>query len=331
MTSMTRRCLAWGAAALLAGAPFASLAQAPVYPSGNTPIRFVVPYAAGGSSDFLARLVGRKLAENMKHPVVIDNRPGGNTIIGAENVAKSKPDGYTLYLIGALTHSSLKSLNDKLPFDPIKDFAGITNLVESPLVVSVPPQFPANTLKEFVEYAKTHPGEVNFGSAGLGNTLHLAGENFSRQTGVQLNHVQYKGASQAVLDLLAGRIQVMFDLPQTQLPHIQSGKLKALAVTSAQRLPMLPDVPTTTEAGFPSYRFVTRIGVAAPGGTPSSIVDRLYVEISKVVADPEFRKAVEGQAMFAAPSSSPAAFQKLLQDSMSTVSDLLRGASVTTQ
>lgn len=329
MTSITRRRLAWATAALLSSAPLASLAQAPAYPSGTTPIRFVVPYAAGGSSDFLARLVGRKLAENMKHPVVIDNRPGGNTIIGAENVAKSKPDGYTLYLIGALTHGSLKSLNEKLPFDPIKDFAGITNLVESPLVISVPPQFPANTLREFVDYAKAHPGAVNFGSAGLGNTLHLAGENFSRQTGVQLNHVQYKGASQAVLDLLAGRIEVMFDLPQTPLPHIQSGKLKALAVTSAQRLPMLPDVPTTTEAGFPSYRFVTRIGVAAPGGTPSAIVDRLYAEISKVVSDPEFRKAVEGQAMFPAPSSSPAAFQKLLQDSMSTVSDLLRGANVT--
>lgn len=331
MSSITRRSFAWGAAALLAGAPALSQAQAGSYPAGNTPIRIVVPYAAGGSSDFVARLLVRKMGDNMKHSFVVDNRPGGNTIIAAEHVSKAKPDGYTIYLIGELTHASLQALNKKLPFDPVKDFSGITNLVESPLVISVPKQFPVSTLKEFVDYAKAHPGEVNFGSAGLGNTLHLAGENFSRQTGVQLNHVQYKGASQAILDLLAGRIQVMFDLPQTPLPHIQAGKLKALAVTSAQRLPMLPAVPTTTEAGFPSYRFVTRIGVAAPGGTPQPILDKLYAEINKVVADPEFRTAVEGQAMFPAPSASPAAYQKRLQDSMTTVGELLRGANVQPQ
>lgn len=331
MSSITRRSFAWGAAALLAGALALSQAQAGSYPAGNTPIRIVVPYAAGGSSDFVARLLVRKMGDNMKHSFVVDNRPGGNTIIAAEHVSKAKPDGYTIYLIGELTHASLQALNKKLPFDPVKDFSGITNLVESPLVISVPKQFPVSTLKEFVDYAKAHPGEVNFGSAGLGNTLHLAGENFSRQTGVQLNHVQYKGASQAILDLLAGRIQVMFDLPQTPLPHIQAGKLKALAVTSAQRLPMLPAVPTTTEAGFPSYRFVTRIGVAAPGGTPQPILDKLYAEINKVVADPEFRTAVEGQAMFPAPSASPAAYQKRLQDSMTTVGELLRGANVQPQ
>lgn len=331
MSSITRRSFAWGAAALLAGAPALSQAQAGSYPAGNTPIRIVVPYAAGGSSDFVARLLVRKMGDNMKHSFVVDNRPGGNTIIAAEHVSKAKPDGYTIYLIGELTHASLQALNKKLPFDPVKDFSGITNLVESPLMISVPKQFPVSTLKEFVDYAKAHPGEVNFGSAGLGNTLHLAGENFSRQTGVQLNHVQYKGASQAILDLLAGRIQVMFDLPQTPLPHIQAGKLKALAVTSAQRLPMLPAVPTTTEAGFPSYRFVTRIGVAAPGGTPQPILDKLYAEINKVVADPEFRTAVEGQAMFPAPSASPAAYQKRLQDSMTTVGELLRGANVQPQ
>ncbi|WP_182284483.1 Bug family tripartite tricarboxylate transporter substrate binding protein [Comamonas testosteroni] len=331
MSSITRRSFAWGAAALLAGAPALSQAQAGSYPAGNTPIRIVVPYAAGGSSDFVARLLVRKMGDNMKHSFIVDNRPGGNTIIAAEHVSKAKPDGYTIYLIGELTHASLQALNKKLPFDPVKDFSGITNLVESPLVISVPKSFPASTLKEFVDYAKAHPAEVNFGSAGLGNTLHLAGENFSGQTGVQLNHVQYKGASQAILDLLAGRIQVMFDLPQTPLPHIQAGKLKALAVTSAQRLPMLPAVPTTTEAGFPSYRFVTRIGVAAPGGTPQPILDKLYAEISKVVADPEFRTAVEGQAMFPAPSASPAAYQKRLQDSMATVGELLRGANVQPQ
>lgn len=331
MSSISRRSFALGVGALLAAAAVQAQTPGSAYPSGNTPIRLVVPYAAGGSSDFVARLLVRKMGENMKHSFVVDNRPGGNTIIAAEHVSKSKPDGYTFYLIGELTHASLSALNAKLPFDPVKDFTGITNLVESPLVISVPPQFPAANLKEFVAYAKAHPGEINFGSAGLGNTLHLAGENFSRQTGVQLNHVQYKGASQAILDLLAGRIQVMFDLPQTPMPHIQSGKLKALAVTSAKRLPMLPDVPTTTEAGFPNYRFVTRIGVAAPAGTPKPIIDKLYAEVTKVVNDPEFRTAVEGQAMFPAPSASPAAYQKRLQDSMVTVGELLRGANVQPQ
>lgn len=329
MFHINRRTFALGSAAALLACSSAWAAQP--YPAKNTPIRIVVPYAAGGSSDFLARLLARKMGENMNHTFVVDNRAGGNTIIAAEHVSKSKPDGYTIYLIGDLTHASLSALNKKLPFNPTKDFAGITNLVESPLVISVPPKFPASTLKEFVDYAKAHPGEVNFGSAGLGNTLHLAGENFSKQTGVELNHVQYKGASQAIIDLLADRIQVMFDLPQTPMPHIQSGKLKALAVTAAKRLPMLPNVPTTIEAGFPDYRFVTRIGIAAPGGTPQPILDTLYAEIIKVTKDPEFHKAVEGQAMFAAPSASPAAYQKRLQDSMTTVGELLRGANVTPQ
>lgn len=320
-----RQLIALAATALLAAVPLVGQAQA--FPAGNAPIHIVVPYSAGGSSDFLARQVGRMLADNLKHPVVIDNRPGGNTIIGAESVARAKPDGYTLYLIGALTHGSLKALNEKLPFDPMKDFAGVTNLIASPLVVSVPAAFPAKTLKEFVDYAKARPGEINYGSAGLGNTLHQGAENFAHLTGLKLNHVQYKGASQAVLDLLAGRIQVMFDLPQTQAPHIQSGKLRGLAITSPTRLPMLPDVPTTAEAGFPDYRFVTRVGLAAPGGTPQPILQRLYAEVSKIVANPEFRKAVEEKAMFPDPSASPADFQKLLQDSQNSVSELLKGVS----
>lgn len=326
-----RRAFLFGATALLTSASVMSQTSAESFPASSTPIRMVVPYAAGGSSDFLARQLVRKMGEDMKHNFVVENRPGGNTIIGAEQVAKAKPDGYTIYLIGELTHASLSSLNPKLPFDPVKDFSGISNLVESPLVVVVPASSPVNTLKEFVEYAKAHPGEVNFGSAGLGNTLHLAGENFSRQTGVKMNHVQYKGASQAVLDLLAGRIQVMFDLPQTPLQHIQSGKLKALAVTSQQRLPMLPDAPTTAEAGYPNYRFTTRIGVATTGGTPQPIVDKLFAEVTKVVASPEFRTAVQGQAMFPLPSKSPAEFQKRLQDAQGTVADLLRGASPTSE
>lgn len=325
MPKFNRFIMAAGAAVALFSSTMA-LSQA--YPESSRPIRLIVPYAPGGSSDYLARLLTKKLSENMGHNVLVENKPGGNTIIAAEYIAKSKPDGYTIYLIGELTHASLGALNKKLPFDPIKDFSGITNVVESPLVISVPPEFPAANLKEFTAYAKFHPGEVNFGSAGLGNTLHLAGENFSKQTKVQLNHVQYKGASQAIVDLLAGRIQVMFDLPQTPLPHIQNGKLKALAVTSEKRLKMLPAVPTTIEAGFPEYRFSTRIGIAAPAGTPQPILDKLYTEIVKVTQDPEFKRSLEDRAMIIAPSQSPADYQKKLHESIKTVGELLRGANV---
>ncbi|HVR53953.1 MAG TPA: tripartite tricarboxylate transporter substrate binding protein [Pseudorhodoferax sp.] len=320
---MRKLALSLVAACTLAAVPFAASAQS--YPDGTTPIRIVVPYAAGGSSDFMARLFAKKLSENMGHSFVVDNKPGGNTIIGADYVAKSKPDGYTLYLIGELTHGSLGSLNPKLPFDPAKDFAGVSNLIESPLVVSVPPQFPASNLKEFVAYAQAHPGQVNYGSAGTGNTLHLAAEQFSKVAKVQMNHVQYKGASQAVLDLLAGRIQVMFDLPQTPLPHIQGGALKALAVTAKTRLPMLPQVPTTAEAGFPAYTFTTRVGIAAPAGTPEPILNKLNAEIRKASQDPEVQQALEKQAMLVATSATPQEHQQRLAAGIKMVSELLAG------
>lgn len=310
-------------AAGLAGAPFAATAQAASYPESGKPIRIVVPYTAGGSSDFVARSVAAKLSENMKHDFVVENKPGGNTIIGAESVARANPDGYSLYLIGELTHSSLSALNRKLPFDPLKDFAAITNVVESPIVVSVPADFPANTLQEFIDYAKANPDAINFGTAGVGNTLHLAAEQFAKVTGIKMNHIQYKGASQAVVDLVAGRIQVMFDLPQTQLPHIQSGKVKALAISSRERLPRLPEVPTTTEAGLPGYVFSTRIGLAAPGGTPDAVRQKLHDEIVKAMQDPALVKAVGEMGMMPYTNASPQEAQERLAQSIAVVADLL--------
>ncbi len=320
---MRKLALSLLATCTLAGVPFAASAQ--TYPDATRPVRIIVPYAPGGSSDFMARLFAKKLSENMGHNFVVDNKPGGNTIIGADYVAKSAPDGYTLYLIGELTHGSLGTLNARLPFDPAKDFAGVSNLIESPLVVSVPPQFPASTLKEFATYAQAHPGQVNYGSAGTGNTLHLAAEQFSKVAKVQMNHVQYKGASQAVVDLLAGRIQVMFDLPQTPLPHIQSGALKPLAVTARTRLPSMPQVPTTAEAGFPEYTFTTRVGIAAPGGTPEPILNKLNAEIRKASLDPEVQQALAKQAMLVATSASPQEHQQRLAAGIKMVSELLAG------
>ncbi len=303
-----------------------SVSQAQDYPS--KPIRIIVPYTAGGSSDYVARTVAARLQENLKNPVVVENKPGGNAQIGCDYVAKSAPDGYTLLLAGLTTHAAAPALYKKLPYDTIKDFTPITNVIESPLVVVVHPEVHANTLKEFVALAKANPGKLNYGSAGVGNTLHLAGETFRMVTATDLVHVPYKGASQALGDLLGGRIQVMFDLPQTPLANIQAGKLRALAVTGSERLALLPGVPTTAEAGVPGFTFGTWIGLVAPAGTPSSIVNRLHAEIVKAAMQPDVREAFAKMAMLVAPSASPEAFAKKIQAETERLAKVIRAAGI---
>ena len=303
-------------------------AQAQEFPAAGKPIRIVVPFTAGGSSDFVARTLATKLSDTMKHSVIVDNRPGGNTLIGAEHVAKSSPDGHTLFLVGVITHASTPALSKKMPIDMVRDFAFITNAIESPLVIVVNPKLPASTLAEFIAYARANPGTVNFGSAGVGNTLHLAGEQFASLTGTRLNHIPYKGASQAQVDLIGGSIQVMFDLVQTPLKQIQAGHLRALAVTSGERLPMLPSTPTTAEAGTPGFRFSARIGLAAPAGTPVPVMARLHRELVAALGQPDVRAQFANQAMIAAPSESPEAFQKLMQSEVERLGALIRAAGI---
>ena len=328
--SLVRRGLL--AAGVLAVAAVGQPVVAQTFPEANRPIRIVVPYTAGGSSDFLARIVGKKMGEILNHNVVIDNRPGGSTVVGGDYVARSKPDGYTLFLIGELTNGSLPALNKNLPYDPANAFAPITNLMQSPLVISVPPSFPAKTLREFVDYAKANPGKINYGSAGAGNTLHLAAAQFASAVGIDMTHVPYKGASQALIDLVAGRIEVMFDLPQTPLPQIQEGKLRPLAVTSNQRLTdLLPDVPTAAEAGFPQYNFATRVGIAAPAKTPDDVMKKLHSALTQAVSDPEVSKALAERAMYVSTSASPAAYDKDIRDAVATVTKLLKDAGVQPQ
>ena len=306
-------------------------ASAQQFPDASTPIKIVVPYTAGGSSDFVARIVASRLTESIKHSVVVENKPGASTLIGGDYVAKSKPDGYTIFLLGELTNASLVPLNKTLPYDPTTAFSGITNLVESPLVVAVYPGFAPQTLQELVSYARANPGRVNYGSAGAGNTLHLAGEQFASVTGVKMTHVPYKGASQALIDLVGGRIDVMFDLPQTPLPNILDGKLRALAVTTSKRLEQLPNVPTTAEAGLPQYRFTTRIGLALPAKPPAAIVNYLYAEVAKVLADPKVVQLFEEKAMFVDISASPSAYDKDISSAVTRVTKLLRDAGVEPQ
>jgi tripartite-type tricarboxylate transporter receptor subunit TctC len=310
----------------LCAAISASGARAQDYP--HKPIRIIVPYTAGGSSDFVARTVAAKLQENLKSPVVVENKPGGNAQIGCDYVAKSAPDGYTLLLAGMTTHAAAPALYKKLPYDTIKDFAPITNVIVSPLVIVVNPTVQAQTLKEFVALAKANPGKLNYGSAGVGNTLHLAGEVFRMTTGTDLVHVPYKGASQALGDLLGGSIQVMFDLPQTPLSNIQAGKLRALAVTSNERLALMPNVPTTAEAGFPGFTFGTWIGLVAPAGTPPAIVSRLYTEIVKAAGQPDVREAFAKLAMVVAPSASPDAYAKFMIVETERLAKVIKAAGI---
>ena len=301
-------------------------AVAQEYPSRR--IEIIVPYTAGGSSDFVARTIAQKISGPLKQPVVVENRPGGNAHIGTALVAKAAPDGYTLLLAGMTTHGSAPALYKKLSYDPIKDFAPISNAIDSPIAVVAHPSVPAGTLKELVAHAKANPGKLNYGSAGVGNTLHLAGEVFRSVTGADIVHVPYKGASQALGDLLGGRIQLMFDLPQTPLSNIQAGKLKALAVTGNERLSILPNVPTAAEAGFPEYRFATWIGLVAPAGTPAPVVQRLHKEIVAALAEPDVKEAFAQRGMVVAPSESPEAYARFIRGEIERLGKVIRGADI---
>ena len=305
---------------------FAVGAFAQDYPS--QPIRIIVPYTAGGSSDFVARTVATRMQENMNHPVVVENRPGGNAVIGTELVAKARPDGYTLLLGGSSVLAANPAMYNNLSYDVFKDFIPLTNAVVSPIVVVVHPSLPVNSIKELIAYAKANPGKLNYGSAGVGNTLHLAAEMFCLTTGTTMTHVPYKGASQALGDLLGGSIQVMFDLPQTPLSNIQAGKVKALAVTGEKRIAVMPDVPTMAEAGLPEYQFGTWIGLVAPAKTPPAIVSRLHKEMVKVLNQPEVKDAFAKQVMEVKASESPEAFGQFIKNETDRLRHLVQTANI---
>ena len=268
--------------------PIASFAQA--YPA--KPIRFVVPYPAGGPLDTVARLLGQKVSESVKQPVVVENRPGAGGNIGADHVAKSAPDGYTLLMGAVATHAINPSLYKQIPYDPVRDFVAVTMIASTPNVLVVHPSVPASSVREFIAHAKANPGKLNFGSGSTGSAGHLAGELFKAMAGVDMTHIPYKGAAPAMQDLIAGRLQLMFDNLASANTQVKAEKVKALAVTTARRSALAPDLPTVAESGLPGFDISTWFGLFVPARTPPDVVARLHAEFTRALAAPEVRERI---------------------------------------
>jgi len=271
---------------LLAAACAFAAAPAPAqYPA--KPIRFVVPFPPGGPLDIMARGIAQKLQDAWGQPVVVDNRPGAGGGIGADLVAKSPGDGYTLLMGAVSTHAINPSLYAKIPYDPQKDFVPVALVAQVPNILVVNPGLPVQSVKELVAYARAKPGALSFGSGSTGSTGHLAGELFKAQAGVDMVHIPYKGGAPAMQDLLAGQTQLMFDNLANALPQVKAGKLRALAVTTAQRAPAVPELPTIAESGLPGFDLTTWFGVFVPAGTSPEAVAKLNAEIVKALASRE--------------------------------------------
>jgi len=286
---------------ILAALVAVSAAHASAQPYPNKPIRLVVPFPPGGTTDILARDVGQHLTEIWKQPVVIDNRPGAAGNVGSDIVAKSAPDGYTLLMCTVSSHAINPGLYSKLPYDHIKDFAPVILVARVPNVLEVNPGVPVYTVADLIKLAKEKPGEINFASSGSGTSIHLSGELFKTMTGVNMVHVPYKGSAPAITDLIGGQVQVMFDNLPSSLQQIKAGKLRAIAVTSAQRSPALPDLPTIAESGLPGFEATSWFGVLAPAGTPPAIVNRLNAEINKWLQSPDGKEKLLAQGALIDP------------------------------
>jgi tripartite-type tricarboxylate transporter receptor subunit TctC len=262
----------------------ASVAQAQSFPSKS--VRLIVPFAAGGSTDIVARMLGQKLSEAWGQPVIIDNRAGGSTVIGTDAVAKAAPDGHTL-LVTPAPFTIVPSLVARLPYDPHKDFAPITLINTTPLVVVVHPGVPARNVQELIKLAKASPGTLNFGSSGSGGSNHLAGELFSAMAGVRMVHIPYKGNAPALADLLGGHVDLLFNGLTSAVALIQSGRLRALAVTSLNRSQALPDLPTLDEVGLKGFQAVAWNGLSAPAGTPQAVIEKINADVRRIVHSPD--------------------------------------------
>jgi tripartite-type tricarboxylate transporter receptor subunit TctC len=299
-------------AAFVVAIPGAAFAQA--WPA--KPIKIIVPYPPGGTSDILARSVGQKLTESLGQPVVVENKPGATGNIGADFVAKSPPDGYTVLLADIGSLAIAPSVSAALPFDPVKDFAPVVMVAYSPHVLAVHPSVPAANVRELVALLKGKPDSLNFAISGVGGANHLAGIDFAMRSGVKWTYIPYKGGSQAITDVMAGHAQVLFNGMLATYPSVKDGKLKAIAISSAKRFSGAPDIPTVAESGYPGFETGSWQGIVAPAGTPPEVVKKLHAAVTAVLASPEMAEKLATSGAEVRPQS-PEQFGAFIRDEKS--------------
>lgn len=318
--STTARKASWASGFVLACAGYA-LAQ-PTYP--NRPLRVIVPYPTGGSVDPLARLVAERLGDGLKQRLVVDNRPGGNTIIGSDALAKSKPDGYTVMVMSRTL--IVTSLLFPTPFDVVKDFTPIGTLASSEVLLLTHPSLPVKNLKELIALAKARPGQLNY-ATNFGSTLHIAGEMLKTMAGIQMQIVNYKGGGPAFTDLVGGHVELSMQPVISSVPYVRSGRLKAIAVSGERRLPGLPQVATFTESGMPGFYSKSWFGMLAPAGVPKEVVTVLSTEIARTLALPDFSEKLTNQGMDPFISS-PEAFAAMIRSDIVKFSEIIKTAKI---
>jgi tripartite-type tricarboxylate transporter receptor subunit TctC len=310
-------------ALVLSSIALAAAAQA--FPS--KPIRWIVPYTPGGITDSVTRLITAKLQDSLGQPVVVENKPGANSIVGADLVAKSPADGYTFLTVIAAHAANATLYAGKLPFDPVKDFAPVSLAAIAPLILTVNNDFPVRDMKGLIDYARANPGKISFGSSGIGAAAHLTTELLKQTTGVNMVHVPYKGTAPALAALLAGDIQVLVDVPSSMMQHVRASKVRALGMFSAKRVAGAPEVPTVAEAGGPALESSTWVLILAPAGTPREIVNRVSAELGKILAAPEMRERLDKLGIDAV-GSTPAEAGRFLDGEIVTWAKVINTAGI---
>jgi len=314
----------WFAAAVLSVAAVGA-AQAQSYP--NKPVRLIVPYPAGGTTDIIARLAAQQLSERLKQPFVVENKAGANGAIGSVEVARAPADGYTLLMGTASTHGINSAVYKSLPYDAVKDFAPVTIVASTPNIIAVHPSVPAKNLQELLALAKAQPGKLNYGSTSLGGSPHMSAELLKMMAGVDMVHVPYKGAAPMLTDLMGGQVQVGFDNLPSTINFVRSGKVRAIAVTTPQRWPGAPEIPTVAESGLPGYEVSGWFGLLAPAGTPPAVLATIQQALAEAVKQPEVNKQM--LELGAQPvANTPDAFAKLVQADVAKWRDVVKTTGV---
>jgi tripartite-type tricarboxylate transporter receptor subunit TctC len=313
---------------LVAASAFATASQAQSYPTRA--VRLIVPFSAGGAADVPGRILTQRMSESVGQQVVVDNRPGAGSAIGAELAAKSAPDGYTLFMISN-THFVTAALHKKLAYDPLSDYTPVTQITSAPNILVVHPSLPAKSVKELVALARAKPGQIDYASSGNGSTQHLTGALFCKMAGIEMTHIPYRGSGPVTADLLGGQVMVAFPGIAGMLPHIKAGKLRALGISSAKRSPELPAVPTIAEAGIKGYEIVAWFGIAAPRGLPREIQMKLHGDLLRILKNPDFQKSLVAVGQEPAWQDTPERFYEFLKVEAAKWAQVVRDSGATVQ